>query len=429
MSELSQTSPATPHPLAPRDGLIIALVGVAHFSSHFFQLSLAAVFPLLREAFNVNYATLGAVATTFYLTSGIAQAFAGIVVDRFGARPMLLIGIATMATSIAAYGMIDQFWMFYPLAVLAGLGNSVFHPADFSLLSSRVSPARMGRAFGVHAFCGTIGFASAPLVVGGLAYLFDWRTALIAAGIFGWIVVALLMRFSRELGSDGETARAPAVAPGRGGGHGGAAPADATPVKFSYAKLITTPAIVMAFSYFLLTAAAGSGYQTFGASSLVEIYGVTASVAVTALTAFMVAQAVGILTGGVLADRTDRHALIAGCGLATASMLMLTVASGILSFNGVLAVVTLAGLSQGLTAPSRDILVRAATPKGATGKVFGFVYSGLDAGSTIAPLMFGLLLDHHMTRWVFVMIAVFYGLAVLSALTVARQGAANKAPV
>lgn len=429
MSELSQTSPAAPHPLAPRDGLIIALVGVAHFSSHFFQLSLAAVFPLLREAFNVNYATLGAVATTFYLTSGIAQAFAGIVVDRFGARPMLLIGIATMATSIAAYGMIDQFWMFYPLAVLAGLGNSVFHPADFSLLSSRVSPARMGRAFGVHAFCGTIGFASAPLVVGGLAYLFDWRTALIAAGIFGWIVVALLMRFSRELGSDGETARAPAAAPGRGGGHGGAASADAAPVKFSYAKLITTPAIVMAFSYFLLTAAAGSGYQTFGASSLVEIYGVTASVAVTALTAFMVAQAVGILTGGVLADRTDRHALIAGCGLATASMLMLTVASGILSFNGVLGVVTLAGLSQGLTAPSRDILVRAATPKGATGKVFGFVYSGLDAGSTIAPLMFGLLLDHHMTRWVFVMIAVFYGLAVLSALTVARQGAAQKAPV
>lgn len=414
MSELSEA-----RLLPGRDTLVIALVGIAHFTSHFFQLALAPLFPHLRDAFDVSYATLGSVATTFYLTSGICQAFAGIVVDRFGARPMLLGGIATMATSIGLFGAVTDFWMLYPLAALAGIGNSVFHPADFSVLSNRVSKQRLGRAYGVHAFSGTAGYAVAPLLMGGIATAADWRTALIAAGLAGWGVVALMVRYSRELADETEDgARAGAAEPG------GAAAEPAIPL--SYGRLIATPALVMAFGYFLLGAAAGTGIQTFSTAALVEMYGVAPTAAVTALTAYLGASAAGILLGGILADRTGRHALVATTGLAVCSALILTVATGWLPFAGVVAALSLGGLAQGMTAPSRDILVKGATPKGATGKVFGFVYSGLDAGSTLAPLAFGVLLDHHATNLVFATIGMLFAMAIVTALSVARQGAADR---
>jgi len=390
-----------------RDALIIALVGAAHFSSHFFQLALAPLFPRLRDAFDVSYVTLGSVATTFYLCSGICQAFAGILVDRYGARPMLLAGIATMATCIGLAGLVTEFWMFYPLVALAGIGNSVFHPADFSLLSSRVSPERLGRAYGVHAFSGTAGYAVAPLAIGGVALLTDWRTALIAAGLMGWVVVLVLVRFSRELATDGA--------------HAG--PKDGGMEPISYARLITSPAILMAFSYFLLTAAAGVGFQTFSTASLVELYGVPLELAATVLTAYLSASAMGILLGGVVADRTTNYTMVAATGLGLAAVLMMVVASGALPFTAVVAVVTLAGLSQGITAPSRDILVKRATPKGATGKVFGFVYSGLDAGSTVAPVLFGFLLDHHAVTLVFAGIGLLFAMAIASVFSVARRPA------
>ncbi|HEY0834615.1 MAG TPA: MFS transporter [Azospirillum sp.] len=390
-----------------RDALIIALVGAAHFSSHFFQLALAPLFPRLHDVFGVSYVTLGSVATTFYLCSGICQAFAGILVDRYGARPMLLAGIATMATCIGLAGLVTEFWMFYPLVALAGIGNSVFHPADFSLLSNRVSPERLGRAYGVHAFSGTAGYAVAPLAVGGIALLADWRTALIAAGLMGWVVVLVMLRFSRELSTD----------PGR------AERKDGGMEPISYARLIASPAILMAFSYFLLTAAAGIGFQTFSTASLVELYGVPLELAATALTAYLTASATGILLGGVVADRTTNYTLVAASGLGTAAALMMVVASGGLPFAAVTAVITLAGLAQGITASSRDILVKRATPKGATGKVFGFVYSGLDAGSTVAPLLFGFLLDHHATQLVFAGIGLLFALAIASVFSVARRPA------
>ncbi|HYG90141.1 MAG TPA: MFS transporter [Azospirillum sp.] len=402
MSDISETRAAL-----GRDILVMALVGIAHFSSHFFQLALAPLFPHLRDAFDVSYATLGSVATTFYLASGICQAFAGILVDRYGARPMLLGGIATMATCIGLSGVVSEFWMLYPLAVLAGIGNSVFHPADFSLLSSQVSKPRLGRAYGVHAFSGTAGYAVAPLLIGGIAAAFDWRTALIAAGLLGWGVVVLLVRFGHELAGDVVPVQRTEAA-----------------LPISYARLIATPAIMMGFTYFLLTAAAGIGFQTFSTASLVELYGVPLNVAVSALTAYLGASAAGILLGGVLADRTDRYALVATLGLGTCATLMLVVASGWLSFAAVIAAVAMAGLAQGITAPSRDILIKGVTPKGATGKVFGFVYSGLDAGSTLAPVMFGFLLDHHATTLVFAVIGALFAAAILSVLSVARREAA-----
>lgn len=386
-----------------RDSQVIGLVGMAHFSSHFFQLSLAPLFPLLREAFGVNYVTLGSLVTTFYLVSGICQAFAGILVDRWGARPMLLAGVAGMATCIGLAGLIGEFWIFYPLLAVAGMANSVFHPADFSVLSARVSRQRLGRAYSVHALSGTLGYAVAPAVIGGFAALADWRTALVGAGLCGWMVVLLLLRYGRLLDAPARAAKEVA----------GPAP--------SYAKLVTSPAIMMAFGYFLLTAAAGTGFQTFSTATLVDYYGITLESATTALSVYLVATAIGIFSGGILADRTSRYVGVAVLGLSICAGGMLLVATGLLSFPAALAAIGIAGFAGGTTAPSRDILVKAATPPGSTGKVFGFVYSGLDAGSTLAPLIFGSLLDRHADRALFAGIALLFALAILSVVSISRR--------
>jgi MFS family permease len=388
-----------------RDATVIGLVGVAHFLSHFFQIALAPMFLLLRQDFDVSYTALGAVVTTFYVVSGVAQAFAGIFVDRYGARPLLLAGLALMAVSTLAYGLVPQFWMLYPLAALSGLGNSVFHPADMSILSTRVSRPRLGRAYSVHALSGTLGYAVSPAVVGGIALATDWRTALVAAGLLGFAACALLLRF--------------------GGPLGGAGPVrDEQPQRpVSYASLLTTPAIMMAFGYFALTAAAGIGVQTFAVTTLVKLYGVTLDLAAPTLTAYLLGSAAGILTGGVIADRTTRHAAVAVTGIGIAAALMLLVGTNALPFAGVFLVITLAGFAGGATAPSRDLLVRAATPPGATGKVFGFVYSGLDLGSSTAPVLFGFLLDHDRANLVFAGVAILLAATVPTVLQVRRQAA------
>lgn len=390
--------------LLRQDGVTIGLIGLAHLMSHFFQLTMAPLFPRLHEAFGVSYVELGALSTCFYLCSGLSQAVVGILVDRYGARRMLLAGLMMMAAWIALSGLVTRFWMLYPLAVMGGLGNSVFHPADMFVLSARVSPGRLGRAFGIHQFCGTLGWALAPLVSGGLAAFGGWRVALIGAGVIGFVVIALLLRYGTVLDS--------APAEGRHGVNG---------VPVPYAKLIASPAVMMAFGYFLLTSIAGTGFQTFSTASLVEFYGVPLTTAASALTAYLVGSAAGILVGGQLADRTARYVLVAMLGLAGCAGFILLVASGVLPFSLAVAAVSVAGLAQGMTAPSRDILVKMATPKGATGKVFGFVYSGLDAGSTLAPVFFGALLDRHAVQSIFLGIGLLYGVAVLSVLSVSRH--------
>ncbi|WP_142846868.1 MFS transporter [Telmatospirillum sp. J64-1] len=399
------SSAASDPAILRRDTIIMGLVGLAHFCSHFFQLSFAPMIPLLREDFGVSYVVLGSVITTFYFTSGIAQAFAGILVDRWGARPLMIAGVAIMASCIALAGLVTELWMLYPLMILAGLGNSVFHPADLSLLSSRISPIRLGRAYSVHALSGTLGYAMAPIVVGALAYYGGWRFALISAGLLGWLAVLLLLRYGRHLKDE-------AVPAGE---------RQTSEVKhFSYGRLLRTPAIVLAFAYFILTGMSGTGFQTFSTSSLVEFYDITVKTATFALTAFLVCSAVGILLGGIIADKTTRHARVAAFGLAAAGASMAVIATGMLPYALVLVVVGIAGLCQGMTAPSRDILVKSATPPGSAGKVFGFVYSGLDAGSTLSPLIFAAILDHGSYQLFFAAMAAIFTMMIFSVLSVAK---------
>jgi MFS transporter, FSR family, fosmidomycin resistance protein len=396
-----------------RDARIIGLVGSAHFVSHFFQLTLPPLFPLMKETFDVPYVALGFMMSVMYAASGVGQTVSGFLVDRFGAARVLVSGMALFAAAVGAAGLAPSYWVLVPIAALAGLGNSVFHPADYSIFNSSVSARRLGRAYSVHSIGGSLGWTVAPAVVVTLATHFSWRVALIAVGMAG-VVAALLLATQRAVLAN-QTTAAP-----RGGEHEGGLAADV--------RLLFVAPILAAFAYFALLATSLIGIQTFSVSALVALYHAPLGLATGSLTAFLLGTAGGVLLGGFLADRTRRHDLVAAIGMASAAVLAVLLASGALPLAALPIVMALAGFALGVTSPSRDMLVRAATPRGASGKVYGFVYSGLDLGSALTPLMFGWLLDRGEPRAVFVVSAVFMLLTIATVIQVRRHGVRSAAP-
>ncbi|MEK7444694.1 MAG: MFS transporter [candidate division NC10 bacterium] len=391
-----------------RDARIIGLVGSAHFTSHFFQLALPPIFPLLRAEFRTSYVALGLLMTVFYGASGIMQTVSGFLVDRFGAHRVLVSGIALLAGAIGLAGLAASYGMLAAVALLAGMGNSVFHPADYAIFNSMVSPGRLGRAYGVHSICGNLGWAAAPAFIVTLSALFGWRAALVTAGGLG-LMVAL------ALSTQGEALRREQRQTGHCSGMAGAG------LRESVGFLLQTP-ILMAFAYFALMATALIGLQTFSVTAMVAIYEAPLTLATGSLTGFLLGSAAGILVGGFLADRNPRHDVVAGTGMLLGACLSLVLGTGAPALPLLAVMMTLTGFCLGVTSPSRDMLVRAATPPGASGKVYGFVYSGLDLGSSITPLVFGWLLDRGEPRLVFVMAAGFMLLTIVAVVQVRRHG-------
>jgi MFS family permease len=359
---------------------------VAHFFSHFFQLTLPPLFPLLKTVFGVPYVALGLAMSVFYGASGIGQTLSGFLVDRIGAQRVLLGGMALFASAVALAGLAPSYWMLLPVALLAGLGNSVFHPADYSILNASVDPRRIGRGYSVHSISGNLGWAVAPTVVVGLTGHFGWRAALVTVGALGLMMVGVLASQRAAFGGSRYDTR----------GQGTAA----------QVRLLLSAPILSAFAYFAFIATALIGVQTFGVTGLMRVYETPLALATAALTAFLLGGATGILVGGFLADRTGRHDIVAVGGLVVAAAFMMLLASGALAPSLLPVILGLTGFCHGATGPSRDMLVRAATPPGASGKVFGFVYSGLDLGSCLTPLAFGWLLDHGDPRMLFVAVGV-----------------------
>lgn len=367
------------------DVRVIGVIGAAHFFSHFFQLVLPPLFPLLKTVFGVTYVALGLTMSVFFGASGLGQSLSGFLVDRVGAHRVLMGGMALFAGSIALAGLVPSYWLLLPVALLAGLGNSVFHPADYSILNALVHPRRIGRGYSVHAISGNLGWAVAPTVVFALTASFGWRPALVTVGGIGLVMVAVL------------ATQGAAFATARGGARGR---------KVTEVRLLFTAPILAAFAYFALIATALIGVQTFGVTGLMRVYETPMAQATAALTAFLLGSATGILAGGFLADRTQRHDVIAVSGLIGTAALMMVLATGSVAIPLLPVVLAVAGFCQGVTGPSRDMLVRAATPPGASGRVFGFVYSGLDLGSCLVPLAFGWILDHGDPRVLFLAVGV-----------------------
>lgn len=394
-----------------RDYRIIALVASGHLLSHFFQLVLPPLFPVLREELGVGYVALGLLMTLFYTASGLGQTVAGFLVDRYGARRILGGGLAVLAGSVVATGLAPSYGALLPIAVAGGLGNAVFHPADYSILNTRLESRRLGRAYSLHSIAGNLGWIAAPPVVVGLSALYGWRVALVAVGLVGFVVAAVIATRRDVLG---EALPAP-----RATGPAG--------VVADVRLLLATP-ILMAFAYFALLSASMAGMQTFSVPALVSIYGAPLGVATGALTAYLLGNAAGTLAGGVLADRTSRHDVVAATGMLASAALALAVGSGSSPVTMLATVMGLVGLCKGVTSPSRDMLVRSATPTRASGKVFGFVYSGLDLGALAMPPLYGWLMDRGEPRAVFVVAAGLMVITVVTVLQFRRRALAAVAP-
>jgi MFS family permease len=394
------------------DFRIISVIGAAHFTSHFFQLVLPPLFPMMRETLGVSYTELGLLMAVFFAASGLFQVGAGFVVDRFGAHIVLPAGMALLAGSIMAMGLVPSTWMLFVFAALAGAGNSVYHPADYSVLTARVTPSLMARAYSVHSVTGTLGWAAAPVTVLFLSGLFDWRAALAITGAVGLVGAFLILLDRDDL-----------IVPehrGRGAGpHGDGRVAGLGADKG--AGLFLSPAIMMAFLYFMFLSISFTGLQNYLTILLPKVQGVSIVFATTLTTMYLTSYACGSLAGGFVADRTTNHDRIIAGGLLAVAVLSLGM--GFLSIPGfiLMPMAMATGFLGGMTIPSRDMLVRSATPHGATGKVFGFVYSGLDLGALIAPPVIGYMLDHGANRAPFVLIACILCLTLVPAFAVKRS--------
>lgn len=390
-----------------RDAQVIGLVGLAHGTSHFFHLALAPLFPWLKDAFAVSYAELGLLMTVFFVVSGIGQALAGFVVDRIGALPVLLGGIALLGLSALGLAASPNFAALVAFAAVMGLGNSVFHPADFTLLNRRVSVPRLGHAFSAHGLAGTLGWALAPAFLAGIASFAGWRVALVGAAILAFVVLAVLLACRRLL-DPREVAGSVQSPQPRASAEGALA-------------FMRLPAMWMCFAFFFISSLSFGGIQSFASTALQQIYEITLPAAATAITSYMLATAAGILAGGFLAARTQHHERVIAVAFALAAAVSLLLASGGLPAAAVGVFMGLIGFGTGIAGPSRDLLIRAAAPRNATGRVYGVVYSGLDIGLSGAPLLFGMMMDARHPGWVFVGIAAFQALSLVAVLGVGEQ--------
>ena len=395
-------------PSLRQDARVIALVGLSHGTSHFYHLILAALFPWLKPAFNLTYAELGLLMTVFFVVSGVGQALAGFVVDRVGAFRVLFGGVALLGVAAVLLAGANGYPMLLAGSMLAGVGNSVFHPADYTLLNQRVSKARLAHGFSVHGISGNLGWAAAPIFLAGVAVLSSWRTAVLASAAIP-VCVLLLLYFNRHALRADPAPSKPAGSKQEG--------------SFDFLRLST---VWMCFGFFFLSAVALAGIQSFASTSLVALYGVSLASATTAYTAYMLASAGGMIAGGFVATRSNHHDRVIVVSFALAAALAVLLAMAAVPAWMVVPLMGAIGLASGVAGPSRDLLIRASAPPNATGRVFGVVYSGLDSGLAVGPLMFGALMDAHHPSWVFVCIGLFQALAIATAVGV---GASKRAPV
>lgn len=368
---------AQPVPLR-QDAAVIGLVGLAHGTSHFSHLLLAPLFPIFMRDFGLSYSDVGLLMSIFFIISGTGQAMAGFVVDRIGARPVLFAAISCFLLASLAASMATGYAGLVLVAVLAGLGNAPFHPADFTILNQRVSAARLGHAFSAHGLTGNLGWALAPAFLVGITSLADWRTAYQAAALLYVAVLALLFWQRAKLRTEVVVRHADA--------HQGAG--------LAFLKL---PVVWWCFAFFLLSTMTLAVVQSFAPSILKAVHGVSVEAATLTISAYMLCGAAGMFVGGFVAVYAQGHRWssdrIVALAMTGGALLLLVCATGWLGSTGTMVALAATGFAVGVGGPSRDMMIKKATPKGATGRVYGTVYSGLDIGFAVSPLIFGALMD------------------------------------
>jgi MFS transporter, FSR family, fosmidomycin resistance protein len=395
-------------PSAPlqQDATIIGLVGLAHASSHFGHLLLPLLFPVFMKEFGLSYSELGFLMTVFFVVSGVGQACAGFVVDRLGARPLLFVAVGIFIAACVAASMVTGYTGLLCVAALAGLGNATFHPVDFTILNQRVSPARLGHAFSAHGLTGNLGWALAPVFFATLGALYGWRNAYLAAAALYACILLLLVLQRDKLRT--EVVARPT--------HAGAEH------DMAFMKL---PVVWWCFGFFLLSTMTLAVVQSFAVSILQAVHGVAFEAATLTLTAYMLCGAVGMFVGGFVAAQAAHSDRVVALAMASGAALLALCGTGWLGATATMVVLAVTGFAVGIGGPSRDMMIKKATPKGATGRVYGLVYSGLDTGFAISPIVFGVFMDHGWYAATLLGAALALLLSVVAALGVGRRTTAR----
>lgn len=394
------------------DARVVGLISAAHFVSHYYILLLPPLFAFIRADYGVSYTQLGLAIATFNVVSAVFQTPTGFLIDRVGARFILIGGLTLGAAAVMVMGLVPSFWVLVAMMALNGLANTVYHPADYAILSHVVAYERMGHAFSVHTFSGMLGTAVAPASLLLLQGMLGWRGALVVAAVMGFAVAALL-----ALQSDRLFDRPP---PGT----------EARVAHAAYAgdagwRLLFSWPVLQNMLFFVLLAITSGGVSNYSVVALSALHQTPISLANAALSAFLLLSAFGVLAGGLLAVRTSRHGLVASLGLLVTGAAVLLV--GVADLGALLLVLAMAigGLANGVIMPSRDMIVRAVTPRGSYGKVFGFVTTGFNIGGIVAPPIYGALMDHGYPRAVFLVVGGASLAAIVTVMTRARPTASS----
>jgi MFS family permease len=380
---------------------VVGAVSAAHFMSHYYIIALAPLMPFVRDEYQVTYTQIGLAFSVLNIVTAMLQTPAGFLVDRLGARMLLISGLVIGAVAFITAGLVDSFGVMLTMFAVAGIGNTVYHPANYAWLSQRVAPDRIGQAFSVHTFAGMMGSAVAPASLLMMQSQWGWRGAFVGTGALGFAVAFLVLLVREGAAVSANT-----------GAHAGADTSNA-----SWRLLLSRP-ILLNLTFFILLAMMSSGLYNYSVVALGALYGTPVTTANAALTGNLIFTAAGVLVGGLLVGRTTRHGMVASIGL-TATALSIALIAGIdPSPLALIAAMSFGGLFSGLIMPSRDMIVREVTPPGSFGKVFGFVSTGFNVGGIIAPPVFGAVMDHGSPHLVFLLVAAF---SLLGILTVAAR--------
>ena len=391
-SSTATTAPGLNPPLR-QDAGVIGLVGLAHMISHFSQLLLAPLFPWLKDEFNASYTELGFLMTLFFVVSCSVQAASGFLVDRMGPRPILFGGLALVGLAAFGFALSPNYWAMAACSILAGIGNGVFHPVDYTLLNRKVSARRLGHAYSFHGITGSLGWALAPALLVPLAIAFSWRTALAAAGTLAFAVLAVLWLNRDRLTLPPAAPAAPAKTSGQ-----------RVEGNFDFLRI---RAVWMCFGFFFFYAVVLSVIQAFAPEAARQLHGVPVALAALCLTVYMVCSAGGMVLGGFLAADPERSERVVAVGFGFAALVALAIGFTPVPALAVPALFGAMGFAIGIAGPSRDLLVKRSSPENATGRVYGVVYSGLDIGQALAPLLFGALMDQQQYRGVWLGVVIF----------------------
>ena len=394
-----------------RETKVVGLICTGHFMSHFYLLLIPPLFPILRETYGVGFTELGLATAGFSMASGCAQIPVGFLVDRYGARSMLIAGLMLESVAVVLISVFPFYGALVALMVTAGLSNSVFHPADYAILNAAVDRRHIGRVFSFHTFSGFLGDAIAPATVLFLASLLDWRAAIFVCGACGAAVAAAMWMNSGILADASRVKFVPAAEKRALG----------TKQRTGLALLLSVP-VLMGLLFFTTMSMSGSGIKAFGVSTVHELYHTSLGSAGAVVSAYLFASPIGVLAGGYSADRISRHDLVAAACIAIIALCIFAVAAFDPPLLGIGILLAVAGFCTGYIAPARDMLIRAIAPPGNMGKVFGFVSVGFDISGVIAPVIYGWVLDYSNPRNVFWASGAMAVLTILTVLVAGREG-------